>query len=72
MKISDIKIGDMIYFKCHGRTKFLFGEVRKIYEDENAISVMSQNTGFHTVHVSNAAWTEKEIKKLTYKNPLEK
>ena len=71
MKITEINIGDMVYFRTRNRSKYLFGEVSAIYEPECAIQVMTHNDGFQTVHIKNASFSESEIKKMKWVNPIQ-
>ena len=69
MKLSDLKIGDTVYFRTKNRSKPLYGTIQAIYEKEDALQVMTHNDGFQCVHISNVALSEAQIKKQKYKDP---
>tara|TARA_A100001011_G_C14194415_1_gene792802 strand:- start:301 stop:702 length:402 start_codon:yes stop_codon:yes gene_type:complete len=65
--VKEAEPGDVIYFKVPWMKRPLFGEILKIYENENAVQVMSQNDGYRVVWAYNAFWDEKIAKKADYR-----
>ncbi len=68
-KAVDAKPGDVCWFKVNWQKAFLYGTIISIHENENAVSVMTANNGYRCIHEDNAAWSEAEIKKITYTPP---
>ena len=68
-RAKDASPGDVCWFKVNFQKAFLYGTITAIHEDENAVSVMTPMNGCRCIHEDNAAWSEAEIKKMTYTAP---
>ena len=59
--------GDVIWFKVPWQKRPLYGEIVRTLPREDAVQVLSQNSGYRVVWAPNAFHDEKVAKKAEYK-----
>lgn len=65
INIKEVSIGDFCWFQRKGEAKFYTGEVKSIFKDEKAVSLLANHPlgGFYTISCENCWWEDPKAKK---------
>lgn len=66
IEIKEAKKGDCLYAKMPFQNAPLFGEIIRVFEDQQAVEITTKDWGFRIVWYDNAYWEEKDAKRAKY------
>ena len=70
LKIDECSEGDVCWLVLKQFSRPLYGEIKRVLENENAIMVMTDMDGFRTAPVENCFWEEIDAKE--YRKSIKK